>query len=169
MGTRLRRKLRNSECPKGPSKYQAKQSAGRQSYDVEDSGEQEVINSPSESARVQRPSLPTEMVETEGGINVRINYLPNPVAVQAVPYTKPREVYSFLIKSEIGRYSIKQDGLYEQGRGQVSSVNTKFTDLYRATSWLTTQGTIELDAIKEALAKKRESVEKHLGLELQLY
>jgi len=121
---------------------------------------------------------PSEVVDTNYGIKVRINYLPNPIAVQLVSMAKPREIYSVLCRKQNQEmtYIVKSE---YQSCGEGRSFGKRiFLQLYSA-PWLEPKGIEsydmrvvqakkELDAVREAARKRRESIENYLGEEILL-
>ena len=77
-------------------------------------------------------------IKMSNGIITRINYFPNPIALQVVSCAIQRDVYSLIVRPDWGErmYSLKQSGYSENGRGERSLTPT-FKELYIVASWLT--------------------------------
>jgi len=107
-------------------------------------------------------------ITTSNGIRVGIDFLSNPNAIRITPYLKEKEIRYLLFreKNKKGTYSISEYAGKRWGNSKVSADNI-FGYLYE-TSWITSSGNRELNAIKEVLNLRQTDIEKFTGLELRL-
>lgn len=138
---------------------------GESPYHIKQKG-----RTPGTRSRKYCSNFHSETMKTFTGIPTRTNYFNNPIGLQIVSHAKQRNIYSlFINKNDKNMYLLKQSGYYHEGKGRgMTSSTPTFRELYDIKSWLTPQGKIELNAIEETLREKRKSIEKHLGMKLNL-